>query len=97
MVTVITIREVPEDVRDVLARQARERGQSLQAYLLGLLRRQAQFSRNRDLLAEIESELAARPGGAGPEAPDAWDVLARARTDAGRSEGGSEEEPRATA
>jgi hypothetical protein len=97
MATVVTIRDVPEDVRDLLAQQARERGQSLQAYLLGILRRQAQFSRNRELLAEIEAELAVEGGGAGPGAPDSWEVLAEARRHAIRVDGGSEGQPRAGA
>jgi len=97
MVTAVTIREVPEDVRDLLAKQARERGQSLQAYLLGILRRQAQFSRNRELLTEIESELRAEGGGAGPEAPDSWEVLAQVRTEAERPDSRPEGRPRASA
>jgi antitoxin FitA len=96
MVTAVTIRDVPEDVRDLLAQQARERGQSLQAYLLGILRRQAQFSRNRELLAEIESELSAEGGGAGPEAPDSWEVLAQVRAEVGRVDNASEGRPRAS-
>lgn len=77
MATVITVRDVPDEVRDQLAAQARERGQSLQAYLLTLLHRQAAFSRNRDLLAEIADELRDDAGnGAGADAPDAADVLA---------------------
>lgn len=82
MVTVITVRDVPDEVRDVLATQARERGQSLQAYLLTVLRRQAAFSRNRQMLEEIESELGGG-GGAGPGAPNAADVLAQERPDGG--------------
>ena len=77
---VVTIRDVPDGVRDALAREARERGQSLQAYLLGVLSRQAGFARNRQLLDEIERELAAG-GGAGVDAPDAAEVLERARSD----------------
>ena len=82
MATVVTVRDVPDDVRDMLAEQARERGQSLQAYLLSVLRRQAAFSRNRQLLAEIESELSGGQG-AGPDAQDAADVLAQERADGG--------------
>jgi hypothetical protein len=77
---VLTIRDVPKDVRDALARDAREHGQSLQAFLLGVLVRQATFARNRQLLDEIEQDLAAG-GGAGADAPDAADVLEHARTD----------------
>ena len=76
----VTIRDVPDGVRDALAREARERGQSLQAYLLGVLNRQAGFARNRQLLDEIERELATG-GGAGVDAPDAAEVLERARSD----------------
>jgi hypothetical protein len=79
----VTIRDVPEDVRDVLSQHARQRGQSLQAFLLGLITRQARFERNRQVLAMVDQELAAG-GGAGPDAPDATEVLeaARARQDA---------------
>jgi hypothetical protein len=75
---VITIRDVSDEVRDLLAQEARERGQSLQAFLLSVLRRQAAFSRNRQLLAEIESELG-RDGGADMQAPDPAEVLAEER------------------
>ena len=80
MTTAVTVRDVPDEVRDVLAQQARERGQSLQAYLLAVLSRQAAFSQNRRLLAEIESELRG-DAGAGPDAPDAAEVLARQRAE----------------
>jgi antitoxin FitA len=79
MGVVVTVRDVPEDVRDSLAQEARERGQSLQAYLVSVLRRQAAFTRNRQLLAEIQDDLAAT-GGADEGAPDAADLLERART-----------------
>jgi hypothetical protein len=97
MVTAVTVRDVPEEVRDLLAQQARERGQSLQAYLLGVLRRQARFSRNRELLAEIESELRAEGGGAGTEAPDSCEVLAQARAEAEQADGRPDGHPRASA
>lgn len=77
---VVTIRDVPDEVRDALAREARERGQSLQSYLLNVLNRQAAFSRNRRLLDGIERDLAAG-GGAGADAPDAAKVLEQARGD----------------
>jgi plasmid stability protein len=77
---VLTIRDVPENVRDALAQQAREHGQSLQALLLGILERQAAYTRNKRLLTEIELDLAAH-GGAGDKAPDADDVLADARSE----------------
>jgi hypothetical protein len=37
----LQIRDVPEDVRDALTAQAKARGQSLQAFLLELVERQA--------------------------------------------------------
>ncbi len=76
----LTIRDVPEEIRDLLAEEARRRGQSLQAYLLSVLRRQSAFSRNRQLLREIEEDLEA-DGGAGPDAPDAAELLAQARVE----------------
>ncbi|GAA1235366.1 hypothetical protein GCM10009676_19080 [Prauserella halophila] len=76
--TVLTIRDVPDDVKDALARDARERGQSLQAFLLGVLQRQAAFSGNRQLLAEIERDLT-EGGGAESDAQDAAELLEQAR------------------
>ncbi len=46
----LQIRDVPEDVRDVLAAQAKARGQSLQAYLLELVETQARRLRNTAIL-----------------------------------------------
>ncbi|HLL67983.1 MAG TPA: hypothetical protein VK453_20045 [Micromonosporaceae bacterium] len=83
MSVVVTIRDVPEAVRDFLAQDARDRGQSLQAYLLALLVRQADFGANRRILVEIDEDLA-RGGGAGHTTPDAADLLARARPDRDR-------------
>lgn len=76
----LTIRDVPDDVKDALARSARERGQSLQALLLSVLQRQARFEHNRELLIEIERDLAAG-GGAGADAPDAAEMLERGRAE----------------
>jgi plasmid stability protein len=42
----LQIRDVPEEVRDTLAAQARAHGQSLQAYLLDLIETQARRERN---------------------------------------------------
>lgn len=82
---VLTIRDVPDDVKDALAREARERGQSMQSYLLSVLNQQAAFARNRQILAEIEHNLATG-GGAGEDAPDAAEVLAQARSDRGNTD-----------
>lgn len=78
--TTLTVRDVPEDVRDALARDARAHGQSLQAFLMSVLTRQASFSRNHRIISDIERDLA-NGGGAGPDAPNAADVLAQARED----------------
>jgi plasmid stability protein len=85
MTSVLTIRDVPDDVKAALTLEARERGQSLQAYLLSVLKQQATFSRNRQLLVEIERDLA-QGGGAGADAPDAADVLDAARREAGHDD-----------
>jgi hypothetical protein len=82
MSVVLTIRDVPDEVKNALARDARARGQSLQAFLLSVLKRQAEFSRNRQLLDEIERELS-RGGGADVGAPDAAEVLDQARGERG--------------
>lgn len=82
MTVVLTIRDVPEEVRDLLAQQARERGQSLQALLLGVLHRQADFCRNRQLIAEISQELHGG-GGADQDAPDPAELLVQARAERG--------------
>jgi hypothetical protein len=78
MTVAITVRDVPEDVRDELGQEARRNGQSLQAFLLSVPTRQSRFARNRQILADAEARLAAG-GGAAADAPDAADVLAAAR------------------
>jgi len=40
------IREVPDEVKNTLAAEARRQGQSVQAYLLGLVEREARLLRN---------------------------------------------------
>jgi hypothetical protein len=85
MTAVLTIRDVPDEVRDVLARDARDRGQSLQAMLLALVKQHAAFSGNRQLIAEIERDLG-ELGGAAEDAPDAAEVIRAARVREGESE-----------
>lgn len=46
----LQIRDVPDDVRQALAKCARTRGQSPQSFLLALLEDEAQRSRNLHLL-----------------------------------------------
>lgn len=49
----MTVRNVPDDVRDLLAKAAKRSGQSLQGYLLSVLEKEARFARNAEL-AEME-------------------------------------------
>lgn len=80
MTVTLTIRDVPDTVRDLLAVQAREQGQSLQAYLLAVVVRQADFCWNRQIVAEVSLDLE-RHGGAGESAPDAAEIIAAARAE----------------
>jgi len=54
MAVALQIRDVPEDIRDALAELARSRGQSMQAFLLALVRREARFARNLELLSRFD-------------------------------------------
>jgi antitoxin FitA len=49
----LQIRDVSEQVRDLLAREARARGQSLQAFLLEIIEREAGYVRNVELLNQF--------------------------------------------
>lgn len=49
----LQIRDVPEDIRDVLAERASARGQSMQAFLLALVQAEAQRARNATVLARF--------------------------------------------
>lgn len=73
--TAIQIRDVPDEVRDVLAERARQTGQSLSAYLRGVVVREAKFAENARLIDEIRDW----PGNAGFTSTDVIDAL-----DAGR-------------
>ena len=57
----VQIRNVPEDVHEVLARRAKAAGQSLQSYLLELLPAQASRRTNAEILAEVNARKAANP------------------------------------
>lgn len=82
--TAITIRDVPEKVRQTLADEAAERGQSLQSFLLGLLTQRADFSYNRQLLIEVEADFAKHGGGLKDDSPDPAEMIRQARRQAGR-------------
>jgi hypothetical protein len=83
MAVTVSVRDVPEDVRDELTRIARSRGQSLQAFLMSVLKQQAAFGRNAEILAEVTEDLAGG-GGAQADAPDAAAILEQARPEAAR-------------
>lgn len=78
MSVVLTVRDVPEEVRDALAASAKASGRSLQAYLLSVLSRQAGYARNAALIHEVSVDIA-RLGGVGFDAPPASEVLAAER------------------
>lgn len=48
----IQIKDVPDEVREILAAEAKRAGKSLQAYLLGLLEKEARFARNRAIVEQ---------------------------------------------
>jgi hypothetical protein len=54
------VRDVPDDVRDVLAAEAESRGQSLQLFLSELLAREAASARNLAWLREQRGRRADR-------------------------------------
>lgn len=63
MSVALQIRDVPESVRDTLADAAKRRGQSLQAYLLAVVEREAEVTSRIDLAwprhrVEIPDDLA---------------------------------------
>jgi antitoxin FitA len=78
MSVALQIRDVPEEVRDVLAAQARRRGQSLQALLLALVEREARFAGNLAVLGEFDG----RDDGVGDATP-VTDVLDGVRAERG--------------
>ncbi|MER6998489.1 hypothetical protein [Streptomyces sp. NPDC000410] len=50
----LQIRDVPDEVRDILADRAQELGQSLQTYLLSLVTAEAERTNNLALLRSFE-------------------------------------------
>ena len=59
MATTITVRDLPEDVRDTLASRAALSGQSLQEYMRGELIRLAARPTVAELMARVEARKAA--------------------------------------
>lgn len=73
----LQIRDVPDEVREALVERAREAGQSLQGFLLGLVVREASFHRNRAVIADLASWTT----GAGVTPDDALAALDAARAE----------------
>ncbi|NHA70112.1 FitA-like ribbon-helix-helix domain-containing protein [Phycicoccus flavus] len=71
----LQIRDIPDDVRNVLATRARERGQSLNLYLRELVLREAAFENNRVLIDEV----VARRGRSDITAEDVFGAVDAAR------------------
>lgn len=49
----LQIRDVPDDIRDILAQRAKDRGQSLNAYLRDVVLREASFANNQKLIDRV--------------------------------------------
>jgi hypothetical protein len=64
--TVLTIRDVPEDAQDDLAEAARAQGVSMQKYLLDLVLTEARSARNRAVLTKARERIRTRGGRADP-------------------------------
>ena len=61
MTVALQIRDVPEDVRDAIAKRAAEMGQSMQAYLLELVTDQARIVRNAEMFDRTAAHRANVP------------------------------------
>lgn len=73
----LQIRDVPDEVRDILADRAQQLGQSLQAYLLHLVTDEAARANNIALLRTFES----RTDGVDSSAEDTVAEIEAARTE----------------
>jgi antitoxin FitA len=60
--TNVLVRDVPDDVHAALLRRAERRGQSLQQYLAGELRRLAERPGVEEVLARVERNRGGRVG-----------------------------------
>ena len=61
MTVALQIRDVPEEVRDTLADLAAARGQSMQAYLLDMVGREARMARNAQAFDRLAPYRAKEP------------------------------------
>lgn len=67
MSVALQIRDVPDDVRDAIAERAARTGQSVQAYLLDLLRREARLVRNAEAFERTATHRVTIPDDLSPE------------------------------
>jgi antitoxin FitA len=74
----IQVREIPEDLYEVLRRRARRAGQSMQAYMRDQLVALAERPTKEEVIEEIEAVLG-RAGGGEPAAASIADDLAAER------------------
>jgi antitoxin FitA len=58
----IQVRDVPEDVYETIRRRARRSGQSIQAYMLSRIVEIGRRPTPDEVLTQLESDLAQRPG-----------------------------------
>ncbi|MCY9784639.1 hypothetical protein KIK06_12125 [Nocardiopsis sp. EMB25] len=75
----IQVKDVPDEVREILVAEAKRSGQSLQAYVLAVLEREARFARNREVVEQtplpganltMDEIVAAVRAARGDESPD---------------------------
>ncbi|PZF81110.1 FitA-like ribbon-helix-helix domain-containing protein [Jiangella anatolica] len=67
MTVALQIRDVPDEVRDIIAQRAASRGQSMQAYLLDVLRREARLARNAVVFESTAAHRQVLPEELSPE------------------------------
>ena len=67
MPVAMQIRDVPEDVRDLIAEKAAEQGQSVQAYLLALVVHEGNVLRNGRAFERTAGRRVAIPPASDPE------------------------------
>jgi plasmid stability protein len=67
MTVALQIRNVPEDVRDALVERASQLGQSVQAFLLDLVQREARMARNVQMFERTAAHRTTIPEQLAPE------------------------------
>lgn len=67
MAVALQIRNVPDDVRDALVERASQLGQSMQAFLLDLVQREARLARNANMFQRTAGNRTIIPDEYSPE------------------------------